>query len=48
MASMTLGNLHHDVTYRLCLRAADSGCSTEKEVRLILRDAFAGQPPSFG
>ena len=47
MAGITCGNLDDDVTYRLCLRAADSGCSTEKEVRLILRDAFGREPPSF-
>ena len=37
MASITFGNLDDDVTYRLCLRVAHSGRSTEKEVRLILR-----------
>ena len=47
MASITFGNLDDDVTYRLCLRAADSGRSTEKEVWLILRDAFGREPPFF-
>ena len=47
MARITIRNLDDDVTYKLCLRAADSGCSTEKEVRLILSDAFGREPPSF-
>ena len=47
MASITFGNLDDDVTYRLCLRAADSGRSTEKKVPLSQRDAFGREPPSF-
>ena len=47
MASITIRNLDDDVKYRLCVRAADSGRSTEEEVRLILRDAFGREPPSF-
>ena len=45
MASITIRNLEDGLKTRLKMRAAEHGRSMEEEVRCILRDAMAQNPP---
>lgn len=40
MASITIRNLDDDLKRRLCVRAAEKGCSIEEEAHEILRQAL--------
>lgn len=48
MATLTIRNLPDEVQAALKARAVGHGCSTEEEVRRLLKAAVAPQGPGFG